>query len=288
MNKQELINKCKNEEDKLLVSKILDKIKLAKTKNQITNTEFLDMYQKKVTEEVLQAEKYENYIYYYPCENAEKTMLVIYPEKYAEIFNNNKFNFSQFVKLIRVMLPKQLKGQYVHKDYLSGVMKLGVRREKIGDIFVFEDGADIVVGSDICEYIVTNLKQLTRFGKSEIVETNISEIRMPNIQTEEVKITVAAMMAVAGIGWASICALPFAMLSQYIKKGTEGSVMGIFNIFIAGPQVFVCTIVAWIISKCVFLMPGGCINYHWEYTFYIGAACLAVAALVANSVKEKV
>ena len=30
MNKQELINKCKNEEDKLLVSKILDKIKLAK------------------------------------------------------------------------------------------------------------------------------------------------------------------------------------------------------------------------------------------------------------------
>lgn len=43
MNKQELINKCKNEEDKLLVSKILDKIKLAKTKNQITNTEFLDM-----------------------------------------------------------------------------------------------------------------------------------------------------------------------------------------------------------------------------------------------------
>ena len=40
---------------------------------------------------------------------------------------------------------------------------------------------------------MTNLKQLTRFGKSEIVETNISEIRMPNIQTEEVKITVAAM-----------------------------------------------------------------------------------------------
>lgn len=102
MNKQELINKCKNEEDKLLVSKILDKIKLAKTKNQITNTEFLDMYQKKVTEEVLQAEKYENYIYYYPCESRKTSLL--YTEKYAEIFNNNKFNFSQFVKLIRVML----------------------------------------------------------------------------------------------------------------------------------------------------------------------------------------
>lgn len=102
------------------------------------------------------------------------------------------------------------------------------------------------------------------------------------------KMVVASMMGVAGIGWASICALPFAMLSQYIKKGTEGSVMGIFNIFIAGPQVFVCTIVAWIISRCVFQIEGGGVNYHWEYTFLIGAACLVIAAIVANSVKEKV
>ena len=78
------------------------------------------------------------------------------------------------------------------------------------------------------------------------------------------------------------------MLSQFIKKGTEGSVMGIFNIFIAGPQVFVCTLVAWLISKCSFTMGSDYINYHWEYAFLIGAICLAAAAFVANTVKEKV
>ena len=98
---------------------------------------------------------------------------------------------------------------------------------------------------------------------------------------------VAAMMGIAGIGWASICALPFAMLSQFIKKGTEGSVMGIFNIFIAGPQVFVCTLVAWFISKCSFTMGSDFINHHWEYTFLVGAICLAAAAFIANTVKEK-
>ena len=98
---------------------------------------------------------------------------------------------------------------------------------------------------------------------------------------------VAGMMGLAGIGWASICALPFAMLSQYIKPGTEGSVMGIFNIFIAGPQVFVCTIVAWIISKCEFPVGDGLVNYHWEYTFIIGALSLALAAVVAKCVKGK-
>ena len=98
---------------------------------------------------------------------------------------------------------------------------------------------------------------------------------------------VAAMMGVAGIGWASICALPFAMLSQFIKKGTEGSVMGIFNIFIAGPQVLVCTLVAWFINQCSFTMGSDYINYHWEYTFMIGAVCLLAAAFIANTVKEK-
>lgn len=104
--------------------------------------------------------------------------------------------------------------------------------------------------------------------------------------TTNVKL-VALLMAISGIGWASICALPFAMLSQYIKPGTEGSVMGIFNIFIAGPQVFVCTLVSWVINKCSFNVIGG-VNYHWEYTFFIGAICLITAAIIASRVKEKV
>ena len=99
-------------------------------------------------------------------------------------------------------------------------------------------------------------------------------------------VTVAAGMALSGIGWASVCALPFAMLSRYIKPGTEGSVMGIFNIFIAGPQVFVCTLVAWIINKSI-IHAGGYLNYHYEYTFFIGAACLLIAALLTGSIKEK-
>ena len=102
---------------------------------------------------------------------------------------------------------------------------------------------------------------------------------------KDVKV-VAALMALSGIGWASICALPFAMLSQYIKPGTEGSVMGIFNIFIAGPQVFVCTLVSWIIDRGSFNVIGG-VNYHWEYTFLIGAFCLITASIIASIVKQK-
>lgn len=98
-------------------------------------------------------------------------------------------------------------------------------------------------------------------------------------------VAVAIGMALSGIGWASVCALPFAMLSRYIKPGTEGSVMGIFNIFIAGPQVFVCTLVAWIINKAAFEY-GGYMNNHYEYSFFIGAACLLIAAILTKTIKE--
>lgn len=100
------------------------------------------------------------------------------------------------------------------------------------------------------------------------------------------KLMVAIAMGLAGIGWASILALPFAMLSQYIKPGTEGSVMGIFNIFIAGPQVVVCTLVAWLINHSVSTLEAGS-YYHWEYAFFIGAVMLILSAISAMAIKEK-
>ena len=93
-------------------------------------------------------------------------------------------------------------------------------------------------------------------------------------------------MSLSGIGWASVLSLPFAMLSEFIQKGSEGSVMGIFNIFIAGPQVLVCTLLAWFISKCDYQITLG-INYHWEYAFFIGAVTLVIAAFITNLIKEK-
>ncbi len=97
---------------------------------------------------------------------------------------------------------------------------------------------------------------------------------------------VMILMGVAGIGWSSILALPFAMLSEYIKEGSEGAVMGIFNIFIAGPQILVCTLIAWFISHCAMTTPKG-LNYHWEYSFFIGAAVLFVAAIITKMIHEK-
>ena len=192
MEKQELINKY-NEEDRLSVAKILDKIKLCKTRNKIVNTDFLDMYKQKVAINILQDQKVKNYILYKTCNEADKAILIIYPEKYEEIFKTKCFDYNSIVSVIRITLPNMLKEKYVHKDYLSGIMKLGIVREKIGDIFVFEDGADILVIKDVSKYILENLSNLTRFSKSIVEEKNLSQLRKPEIKKEEKRITVAAL-----------------------------------------------------------------------------------------------
>ena len=45
MNKQEILNEYKRQEDKMCLSKILDKLESSKLKEKIETTDFLDMYQ---------------------------------------------------------------------------------------------------------------------------------------------------------------------------------------------------------------------------------------------------
>lgn len=72
-------------------------------------------------------------------------------------------------------------------------MKLGIKREKIGDILVFEDGADIVCCNEISKYILNSLPQLKRFSKSKIEKLSITNIRKPEIKKEQKRITVSSL-----------------------------------------------------------------------------------------------
>lgn len=129
----------------------------------------------------------------------------------------------------------------------------------------------------------------TKFGNKKVHAIALLTMTLAYLLMAVTKNPKAIMllMGISGIGWSSILALPFAMLSEYIKKGSEGAVMGIFNIFIAGPQVLVCTLVAWFISKCEVHLAGGLINYHWEYSFYVGAIVLLTALLITVMIKER-
>lgn len=196
MDKQELMKLCSKDDDKVLVAKLLDKIKFASQKNQIQVTDFLDGYEQKLALKVLQHSKYKTYIFYGGYEEAERKILFLFPNKLFDLickpFETNKMIQNE-IKVISITLPNDLIGTYHHRDYLSAIMKLGIKREKIGDILVRENGADIITKTDILEYLLLNLNELTRFKKSNLISKPIDELEIVSIKMENFTILISQL-----------------------------------------------------------------------------------------------
>lgn len=81
-----------------------------------------------------------------------------------------------------------------------------------------------------------------------------------------------------GIAWASILAMPYAILASALPQSKLGIYMGLFNVFIVVPQLFVATLMGTLMKA---LFPGEPI---WTMAF--AAAVMALAALAMLRVAE--
>lgn len=191
MNKQEILKEYKNQDDRILLSFILDKIRFVEARNKIQNTNFLDLRQISLVEKFLKKIKYTNYCLWGGYKTAERKVLIIYPEKLNQTLVSK--NFDKIMGIIRITLPEEEQGNYSHRNYLGAIVKLGLEREKIGDILVQNIGADIIALEESKSFLLQELPMLKRFENSTITEKKIEELIevVPNI--EEIKIIVPSL-----------------------------------------------------------------------------------------------
>ncbi len=181
--------KYKDSEYKLLVAKVIDKYEFCKTRNKITYTDFLDISEIGLVKKMLIEEKVNNWIIYGGRENADRNIVIFYPEKFS--LSMVEKNYSKILEVIRIKLPNNI--SYEHREFLSGIMKLGIKREKFGDILVTKSGADIISLCEVSNYLLEGLKDLTRFKKSIITIENINNIEKIENQFENLNIIVSSM-----------------------------------------------------------------------------------------------
>lgn len=191
MNKQEILKEYKNQEDRLLLSFILDKIKFVETRNKLENTNFLSLNEISLAESFLKKIKYTNYCLWGGYETAERKVLILYPEKFNQVMVEK--NYNKIMSIIRITLPETEKGKYTHRNYLGGIIKLGLEREKVGDILVQNDGADIIVLEESKKFLAQELSNLKRFENSTITEKKLEEIIEVVPKKEEIKIIVPSL-----------------------------------------------------------------------------------------------
>ena len=179
-----------NKEEKIILAKLNDKIRLCKTKNKLVNTEFLNMYQENIIRKELERIKAKNYILTGVYSEAESKILIMYPEKITE--EMAKENITSIIKVIKIQLPNEQKGKYQHRDYLGTIMQFGLERERIGDIIVYEDEAYVIVLSENAQYIKDSLQTTKKFKKSKIEIIDIVEMKVKKPEFEEIKISVSS------------------------------------------------------------------------------------------------
>lgn len=86
------------------------------------------------------------------------------------------------------------------------------------------------------------------------------------------------LMAVAGIGWAAVVSLPFAIMSEKVDKSKMGFFMGIFNLSVVIPQLIVSLALGYLIQQ---------INDK-NFIFVISGISLTISGLLWLLVKDKV
>jgi len=99
---------------------------------------------------------------------SERKVLILLPE----FFEN--YGCNEFILGLRIKNKSKFK-ILSHKDYLGSIMSLGIDRNKTGDIYVYDDYADIIIHSDISDYIIYNLEIIGR-NKIEIDKINIEDV----------------------------------------------------------------------------------------------------------------
>ncbi|MCX7714719.1 MAG: YlmH/Sll1252 family protein [Clostridia bacterium] len=160
-------------EDKLLIARINDLIKQCDKYGRARFSSFLNPAEQVQIEEYFAREV--NMHFFGGYEGAQRCMLGIFPdwqEPEEDVFPVTVLKiFSRFGEGLS------------HRDYLGGVLSLGIDRCKTGDILVEEDGAFVFVSDDIAEYIKSNLRKIGNHGIG-VDTVDLGQIVLPKEKTE--------------------------------------------------------------------------------------------------------
>ena len=154
MDKLKVTNHIKDIELKNTMFRVIDKANGCLKNYDIRLTEFMNPYEIKNSEAILNSEADIKYKSDGGYEDAERKIVCIYPfyMEYEDIPEQLKF----------IQIEGNFKFRSVsHKDYLGSLLGLGIKREKIGDIIIHDDFCQVIVSRDICDFIIMNLTKVS-------------------------------------------------------------------------------------------------------------------------------
>lgn len=185
LKREPILKRINSPEDRLLVSKLLDRAEFSEKTGRPAYTDFLDPRQQGLLEKAFGGVDIE-YEFYGGYVGAERAIAIFRPDFYEPEDDERD-------ACLRVLnLRPNRRDGLTHRDYLGSLMGLGIKREKTGDIIVGEDVCSIIVLREIADYISGSLTKVGNTGVA-IETAGMDAISAPEPKVREIKVTVASL-----------------------------------------------------------------------------------------------
>lgn len=212
------------EDNEYLVSHVLDKIRECGDTYSITHSSFLDLAQQSAVLSAV-SKAGQRYVFWGGFEEAERNMCFFIPDYIDDLDTYLTENPDDCpMSVIRCRKPNGSPA-LSHRDYLGSVMGLGIKREKTGDIIVYDEGADIIIDRDIEEFMLSELKSVGRVSV-DVTSVSINRLKTAEIRFQEKSGTVPSMRLDAVISEA------FNMAREKSSQAIESGI-----VFLNGRQI---------------------------------------------------
>lgn len=148
---------------------LIDKAEIALSKHVIIDTDFLDPFERKTAKAVFNGIHGLGYMEVGGPDFAERKHFLLFPDYMGKLDFNDRTSYLEISGDISSLN---------HRDFLGSLMGMGIKREKIGDIFIGEDNDIVSLKNEIGDYLLMNIERVGKINvKCSIISKDQIEIK---------------------------------------------------------------------------------------------------------------
>lgn len=172
-------------EEKPFIEKMMEWVRVVDLRRVTKRTDFLDPRQQHILESIVNRTQGVHVYFFGGYNGAERVRALIVPEY---VMPSNE----EFGVVVLMVENRNPFSTLSHRDYLGALMSLGMIRDKFGDVIVHESHAQLILGVEMRDYLLTHMHQV---GKSQVLltEQSLDTIDIAPPKLEEKVITVASL-----------------------------------------------------------------------------------------------
>ena len=199
MTKTELLNKfARDGEERLELARALDKLDQARNRSIPACTKFLSPALQASLSDLLAACGHPRHLFFGGYEGAERAVCAFLPDWQEE--DDWRADPEGPVSALRCAFPQG--SGLTHRDFLGGLMGIGITRECVGDILVSDGTCDVVVLSETLPIVLDQFSSAGRF-RVQTRPLPLDELTPKPVEVRVIRDTVATLRldAVASSGF---------------------------------------------------------------------------------------